>query len=135
MSPTDDKSTRFIRDYNGMPLAARRRFLVSLAAFVADLRAQRGFRPGLRVKRVQGQDGVWEMTFAPDGRATFEYGPEVHPGEPHVIWRRVGTHDVLDLPYGRGADPTVEPVDTERIADGRALDSDPASPRETGQRS
>ncbi|HEV7161625.1 MAG TPA: hypothetical protein VGN25_00075 [Solirubrobacteraceae bacterium] len=36
-----------------------------------------------------------EITFAPDGRATFEYGVEVMAGEPHVIWRRVGTHAVL----------------------------------------
>jgi hypothetical protein len=39
----------------------------------------------LRVKRVQGHPGVWEMTWAPDGRATFEYGAEVRPGEAHVI--------------------------------------------------
>lgn len=42
--------------------------------------------------------GVWEVTFASDGRATFAYGDEVVAGEPHVIWRRVGTHDVLGDP-------------------------------------
>jgi hypothetical protein len=26
---------------------------------------------------VQGHPGVWEMTWAPDGRATFEYGRSV----------------------------------------------------------
>lgn len=41
--------------------------------------------PGLRVKRMQGTDDVWELTFAPDGRATFRYGPEVRPGEPHIV--------------------------------------------------
>jgi len=43
----------------------------------ADLRDQK-FRPGLRVKRVQGHPGVWEMSWAADGRATFEYGEEIH---------------------------------------------------------
>ena len=38
------------------------------------------------------------MTWAPNGRATFEYGDEITKGEPHVVWRRVGTHDVLDQP-------------------------------------
>jgi len=38
---------------------------------------------------------MWEITFAPDGRATFAYGEEVIPGTPHIIWRRIGTHDVL----------------------------------------
>jgi hypothetical protein len=33
------------------------------------------------------------MTWAPDGRATFEYGPECRPGELHMIWRWVGKHE------------------------------------------
>ncbi len=60
--------------------------------------AENAFTPSLRVKRVQSARGVWEMSWAPDGRATFEYGAELHPGEAHVIWRRVGTHRVLDDP-------------------------------------
>jgi hypothetical protein len=76
----------------------QQRFLTAVAAMVADLKAGRGFRPGLRVKGVQGWPGIWEMTWAPDGRATFEYGPERRPGEPHVIWRRVGTHDIFRQP-------------------------------------
>ncbi|HEY8637632.1 MAG TPA: hypothetical protein VIL64_00215 [Solirubrobacteraceae bacterium] len=66
--------------------------------FVTDLRAGQRFRPGLRVKRVQGYAGVWEMTWAPDGRATFQYGDEIVHGEPHIIWRRIGTHDVFRRP-------------------------------------
>ena len=38
------------------------------------------------------------MTWAADGRATFRYGEPRRPGEPHVIWRRVGTHDIFDNP-------------------------------------
>ncbi len=56
------------------------------------------FPPRLRVKRVQGHPGIWELTFAPDGRATFQYGDEVTPGETHVIWRRVGDHSILRSP-------------------------------------
>jgi hypothetical protein len=67
-----------------------------LPSFIAALReAPPAFPPALSVKRVQGMSGVWEITFAPDGRATFAYGDEVIPGQPHVIWRRIGTHDVL----------------------------------------
>ena len=53
---------------------------------------------GLRIKRVQGSPGVFEMTFAPDGRATFSFGEPVLKGQPHVIWRRVGTHDIFGAP-------------------------------------
>jgi hypothetical protein len=52
----------------------------------------------LRVKRVQGTTGIWEITFAPDGRATFEYSQEIIAGEAHVIWRRVGGHGILAEP-------------------------------------
>jgi len=49
-------------------------------------------------KRVQGEAGVWEITWAPDGRATFAYGPEVLAGQPHIVWRRIGTHDIFRRP-------------------------------------
>ena len=56
-------------------------------------------RKGLRVKRIRGAAGeIWEMTWAPDGRATFQYGKERIPGEPHIIWRRIGTHGIFQQP-------------------------------------
>ncbi len=54
---------------------------------------------GLRVKRVQGHPGVWEMTWSfagPDGRATFEW-VEIE-GEPAVRWRRIGGHEIFGRP-------------------------------------
>jgi len=41
---------------------------------------------------------VFEMTWADDGRATFQYSDAVVEGETHVIWRRVGTHDIFKQP-------------------------------------
>lgn len=77
----------------------QRAFLAMLPVFVEALRASPpDVPPGLRVKRVQGTTDVWEITFAADGRATFQYAEEVRPGEPHIVWRRVGTHDVLSDP-------------------------------------
>jgi len=77
----------------------QRSFLAMLPVFIAALRVDPpSFPPALRVKRVQGSDDVWEITFAPDGRATFSYGREIRPGEAHIIWRRVGTHQVLTEP-------------------------------------
>ncbi len=54
---------------------------------------------GLRVKRLQGAPGVWEMTWSfagPDGRATFEW-VEIDD-EPAIRWRRVGGHAVFSEP-------------------------------------
>lgn len=69
-----------------------------MRAFIADLSRDGHFRKGLRVRGVQGARNVYEMTWAPNGRATFEYGDERIEGEPHVVWRRVGTHDIFDRP-------------------------------------
>jgi hypothetical protein len=77
---------------------ATQRFEDDHAQLSAELRRGGGFRPGLRVRGVQGAPGIFEMTWAPDGRATFEYGDPIHPGEAHVVWRRVGSHAILANP-------------------------------------
>ena len=97
--PTFERLARFDREFRRLPRELQRAFLAMLPAFIAALRERPpAFPPALRIHRVQGTVGVWEITFAPDGRATFEYGEEVITSEPHVIWRRVGTHDVLREP-------------------------------------
>jgi hypothetical protein len=97
--PTFERLARFDREFRRLPRELQRAFLAMLPGFVAALKEEPpAFPPALRVHRVQGAAGVWEITFAPDGRATFEYGSEVNAGEPHVIWRRVGTHAVLSEP-------------------------------------
>jgi hypothetical protein len=94
--PTFESVARFDREFRRMPRELQIAFLAMLPTFIAALRANPPtFPPALRVKLVQGTQAVWEITFALDGRATFAYGEEVIPGMPHVIWRRVGTHDIL----------------------------------------
>ena len=95
--PTYDEDSRFWSDYPRLTPEQRTLFRRAVAKFVEDLEAGQ-FRKGLRVKRVQGHPGVWEMTWADDGRATFEYGDALIPGEPHIAWRRIGTHDIFPNP-------------------------------------
>lgn len=66
-----------------------------------------GWPASLRVKRVEGAGGIWEMTWSfsgPDRRATFEW-TEVD-GERAIRWRRVGGHEIFKDPgamrRGRG---------------------------------
>ena len=68
------------REYTRLSLEKQQRFDDARTRFVEALRHRPPrFPPGLRVKRVQGHEGVWELSWAPDGRATFEYGPSNEP--------------------------------------------------------
>ena len=94
--PTHERTRRFERDWDSLTAEQRRRFRIAFDRFDADLAAGR-FRPGLRVKPVAAAEGVFEMSWAPNGRATLEYGrPE--GDDVRVIWRRIGTHDVFRRP-------------------------------------
>ena len=96
--PTFAWLARFGADFDRLTPAQQAAFLAAVAQFVEDLRTGGQFRKGLRIKGVQGASGIFEMTWADDGRATFQYGDALLEGEPHVIWRRVGTHDVFRQP-------------------------------------
>jgi len=72
VSPTFSVAARAAREYTKLNPQDRARFTRARIAFVDALRA--------------------------DGRATFEYGDEQLPGEPHVYWRRVGSHSILSDP-------------------------------------
>ena len=95
--PTFAQTDRFRRDFANLTAAQKAAFRVAAAKFVADLESG-GFRPGLGVKGVQGAAGLFEMTRAEDGRATFEYGSPVREGETRIVWRRIGTHGILTRP-------------------------------------
>jgi len=53
----------------------------------------------MRVKKVEGAEGIWEMTWSwkdPDGRATWEW--ITLERERAIRWRRVGALDVFKSP-------------------------------------
>lgn len=96
--PTHDEADSFWHDWDKLTEAQQDQFLVAVAKMVDDIRLGQGFRKGLRVKGVQRRPGTYEMTWADDGRAIFEYGLSPRAGDTHIIWRRVGTHDILKNP-------------------------------------
>lgn len=91
--PTFDRLQAFLRDFDRLSLSQKAAFLRSAREFADDLAAGTGFRRSLRVKKMAGHQHIWEMTWAANGRATFEYGEEVKAGHAHVVWRLIGTHD------------------------------------------
>ena len=96
--PTFAWLARFGTDFDRLTPAQQAAFLAAVAQFVDDLRSGRGFRKGLRVKAIKGASGVVEMTWAADGRGTFQYGDEVVEGETHIIWRCIGSHAIFKEP-------------------------------------
>jgi hypothetical protein len=96
--PTYEALDSFWSDFARLSHADQDAFRDARIKFAAD--ADSGnFRGSLRVKPMQGRRGIWEMTWkGNDGRAMFAYGPEIQPGKRHVVWLRIGTHDIFRNP-------------------------------------
>jgi len=97
--PTFDRLALFKREYRRLTPEQQARFKVAVAKLIAALSQTPPRVPGEPlVNPLAGHRGVYELRFAPDGRATFTFAAAVRDGQPHVIWRRIGGHDVLDRP-------------------------------------
>jgi mRNA-degrading endonuclease RelE of RelBE toxin-antitoxin system len=75
---------RFKKQYKALPIEIRQAFKEKLTLFVADLH-----HPSLRVKKIQGTDNRWE------GSVTMKYRFTFHFEENTIIFRAIGTHDIL----------------------------------------
>lgn len=98
--PTYEYTSAFLRRYRRLPVAKRKRFERAVSEFVSDIGnmesgERTGFRRGLRVKKVVGRQGVYEMTWDSDGRAIFSWGTTKRPDKLHVIWLDIGGHEIL----------------------------------------
>ena len=93
--PTHDEDPGFWSDWARLTPEQHASFLRAIREMVEDMKANRPFRAGLRVKHYQRRAGVYEMTWAKDGRALFKYRASQRPGDAHITWLRIGTHDIL----------------------------------------
>ncbi len=98
--PTHAEKPSFLRAYSRLSVEQQTQFEAVLAVFVAALAGMESgyankFPAKLRIKKVKGAEGCWEMTWAPNGRATFSWGAEQLPGKRHVVWLDIGDHRIL----------------------------------------
>ncbi|MEN8115015.1 MAG: hypothetical protein ABFS21_11585 [Actinomycetota bacterium] len=105
-----DRSDSFKADYKRLSETERELFRRAVRVFneAADRAVSGASNPWpakLRVRGVQGADGVFEMTWSfsgPDGRATWEWVVITDPatGERHraVRWRLIGGHAIFKKP-------------------------------------
>jgi len=76
------RTRRFLKAYRKLEISERERVKKSIVQLLANRN-----HPGLRVKRVQGTDRIWEMRAGRDIRITFEIAGDTY------ILRNVGHHD------------------------------------------
>jgi hypothetical protein len=104
--PTFEWQALFGRDWEALTAAQRKAFRDAVAAFVADLAEGGGFRKGLRVKKMQGREDIWEMTSAPgpERRTAYRMAPnrdsqDIHPPLNYPrsrARRRIRVHSVVE---------------------------------------
>ena len=78
-------SSRFKKQYKSLPHEMQTAFDAKLELFLRNM-----LHPSLRVKRIQGTRDRWEGSITMKYRFTFEMS------ETHVIFRAIGTHDILN---------------------------------------
>jgi mRNA-degrading endonuclease RelE of RelBE toxin-antitoxin system len=79
-------SARFRKDYHALPKDIRETFETKLALFLDNPR-----HPSLRIKRLIGTVDRWEGSVTMNYRFTFQWAAET------VLFRRIGTHDILRM--------------------------------------
>ena len=78
-------SKRFKKEYNNLPKEIQKTFDEKLSLFLKQTS-----HPSLRVKRIQGTKNRWEGSITMKYRFTFEFL------ENGVLFRAIGTHDILN---------------------------------------
>ena len=78
-------SNRFKKQYQSLPQEIQTAFDAKLELFLKNM-----LHPSLRVKRIQGTRDRWEGSITMKYRFTFEMS------ETYVIFRAIGTHDILN---------------------------------------
>ena len=95
--PTFSRTPRFMHELKKLTSQQRQRFESrAITEFVVTSRPA-GSVPVCGSTRAGHRRGLGD-DLGPGRAATFEYGPELRPGEPHVTWRRVRPHDIFNRP-------------------------------------
>jgi mRNA-degrading endonuclease RelE of RelBE toxin-antitoxin system len=80
-------SSRFKKEYQKLPKEIQKTFDEKLSLFLKN-----PSHPSLRVKQIQGTKNRWE------GSITMKYRFTFHFVETGLIFRTIGTHDILNRP-------------------------------------
>src|ERR1700730_12803554 len=104
--PTFFVESRFWNDYGRLSPGERAQFIQARDEFIQILLEweQSGksgvpkFPRSLGVTPMVNQRQIMEFAWGPNGRCTWRYGVPQRPDKFHVIWRRIGKHDIYRDP-------------------------------------
>ena len=96
--PTYCVDPRFSRELARLSPAQLRAFLRAKDRLVAALKAERHLDAGLGVHQLHDHPGISEFRFSAGGRATFRYGTSERGDAAHIVWRRIGGHEIYREP-------------------------------------
>ena len=83
--PVEFRTTRtFDKSFSVLPAKIQKRALDKLGLYENDHR-----HPSLRVKKLEGTPGIWEMSVSKDYRITFQREGNV------VLLRNIGSHAIM----------------------------------------
>ena len=78
------RTGRFKKDFKGLPSNVQEQAAKTLEMFLANSRY-----PALRIKKMEGAPGIWEMRVSDNYRITFQFVDE------GILLRRIGSHNIL----------------------------------------
>ncbi|MBI4689215.1 MAG: hypothetical protein HY754_02940 [Nitrospirae bacterium] len=81
------RTKRFVKDYAVLPDELKGRTEKAVSILLKGTH-----HPSLRLKKMEGRQGIWEIRVSDSYRLTFQISGDTY------ILRRVGTHDVLKKP-------------------------------------
>jgi hypothetical protein len=98
-APTFERLAQFKRDYAKLTPPQRELFRAAVKKFVAPLSTTPPGEPGEPlVRELVDHPGFFELRVGGGARAIYTFGRAVRPGQPHVIWCRIGSDGALDAP-------------------------------------
>ncbi len=81
------RTERFKKDFQRLPPEIQDRCEKALRLLISNRS-----HPSLRIKKMEGAPGIWEMRVTDDYRITWQFAGA------GILLRRVGTHNVLRQP-------------------------------------
>ncbi len=94
--PKYDTLASFDTEYAKLTPEQKRRFRIAVKKIINALK-NGTFPPPPLVEKMAGYS-YYEVRWAADGRATFEYVFDAVLGEHVIIWRHIGDHTILNHP-------------------------------------